>query len=320
MFTTTTGTPSTMRTFVVASSSKPSSSFTSRAYSSTRVNATSTSSRDKMFKTTNNFSCRSFSRGRYHQQQKQNNNRRKNRLIVTPIQSEMGEGGEKSPAESSTPYDYDGALLFLGLKPEATSEEIVKAKNDVLAQFPDDEEKRQQVDAAYDVLLLRSFTKRTSGQGVDEKVKYADVLTPIQEIKRNIPQGVKDASSALPGMPVFEVGSKDILTQSGVVFCALFLWVLAQGVSNPPGFDNPPGLQTAIAVCASIFLMNKRNVVLSRAVGITVAMLTIGCLVGGGVENILRVDIVPLGGLSSPSAVVTEFGILALFVAASSLY
>ena len=239
---------------------------------------------------------------------------------MTPIQSEMGEGGEKSPAESSTPYDYEGALLFLGLKPEATSEEIVKAKNDVLAQFPDDEEKRQQVDAAYDVLLLRSFTKRTSGQGVDEKVKYADVLTPIQEIKRNIPQGVKDASSALPGMPVFEVGSKDILTQSGVVFCALFLWVLAQGVSNPPGFDNPPGLQTAIAVCASIYLMNKRNVVLSRAVGITVAMLTIGCLVGGGVENILRVDIVPLGGLSSPSAVVTEFCILALFVAASSLY
>ena len=155
---------------------------------------------------------------------------------------------------------------------------------------------------------------------MDEKVKYADVLTPIQEIKRNIPQGVKDASSALPGMPVFEVGSKDILTQSGVVFGALFLWVLAQGVSNPPGFDNPPGLQTAIAVCASIFLMNKRNVVLSRAVGITVAMLTIGCLVGGGVENILRVDIVPLGGLSSPSAVVTEFCILALFVAASSLY
>ncbi|CAL6370921.1 unnamed protein product [Bathycoccus prasinos] len=322
MFTTTTtvGAPSTMRTFVVASSSSASSySSSSRAYSSTRLSATSTSSREKMFKTTNNFSCRSFSRGRY-QQQKQNNNRRKNRLIVTPIQSEMGEGGEKSPAESSTPYDYEGALLFLGLKPEATSEEIVKAKNDVLAQFPDDEEKRQQVDAAYDVLLLRSFTKRTSGQGVDEKVKYADVLTPIQEIKRNIPQGVKDASSALPGMPVFEVGSKDILTQSGVVFGALFLWVLAQGVSNPPGFDNPPGLQTAIAVCASIFLMNKRNVVLSRAVGITVAMLTIGCLVGGGVENILRVDIVPLGGLSSPSAVVTEFGILALFVAASSLY
>jgi hypothetical protein len=244
--------------------------------------------------------------------------KRKNRVVIT--RSEMGEGGDKSPAGSSTPYDYEGALLFLGLKPEATSEEIVKAKNDVLAQFPDDEEKRQQVDAAYDVLLLRSFSRRTSGQVVDEKVKYADVLTPIQEIKRNIPQGVKDASSALPGMPVFEVGSKDILTQSGVVFGALSLWVLAQGVSNPPGFDNPPGLQTAIAVCASIFLMNKRNVVLSRAVGITVAMLTLGCLVGGGVENILRVDIVPLGGLSSPSAVVTEFGILALFVAASSLY
>ena len=96
--------------------------------------------------------------------------------------SEAGEGGDKSPAGSSTPYDYEGALLFLGLKPEATSEEIVKAKNDVLAQFPDDEEKRQQVDAAYDVLLLRSFTKRTSGQVVDEKVKYADVLTPIQEL------------------------------------------------------------------------------------------------------------------------------------------
>ena len=50
------------------------------------------------------------------------------------------------------------------------------------------------------------------------------------------------------------------------------------------------------------------------------ALSIVARLVGGGVENILRVDIVPLGGLSSPSAVVTEFGILSLFVAASSLY
>lgn len=295
----------------------------------TRIVASSPQQRRTRVNSTNAASTSSsssfFQAGRVEQifsrrQHQQTNNRRNSRMNIFMTRSEAGEGGDKSPAGSSTPYDYEGALLFLGLKPEATSEEIVKAKNDFLAQFPDDEEKRQQVDAAYDVLLLRSFTKRTSGQVVDEKVKYADVLTPIQEIKRNIPQGVKDASSALPGMPVFEVGSKDILTQSGVVFGALSLWVLAQGISNPPGFDNPPGLQTALAVCASIFLMNKRNVVLSRAVGITLGMLTIGCLVGGGVENILRVDIVPLGGLSSPSAVVTEFGIIALFVAASSLY
>jgi hypothetical protein len=306
------------RTFVAASSSTLQQHYQRRRNAS--MNAASTSSSFSLQKATTTRGRRTMTEAgivfRYqHQRQIY---KRKNQVVIT--RSEMGEGGDKSPAGSSTPYDYEGALLFLGLKPEATSEEIVKAKNDVLAQFPDDEEKRQQVDAAYDVLLLRSFSRRTSGQVVDEKVKYADVLTPIQEIKRNIPQGVKDASSALPGMPVFEVGSKDILTQSGVVFGALSLWVLAQGVSNPPGFDNPPGLQTAIAVCASIFLMNKRNVVLSRAVGITVAMLTLGCLVGGGVENILRVDIVPLGGLSSPSAVVTEFGILALFVAASSLY
>jgi hypothetical protein len=308
------------RTFVAASSSTLQQHHQRRRNAT--MNAASTSSSFSLQKaTTTTRGRRTMTEGgivfRY-QHHRQIIYKRKNRVVIT--RSEMGEGGDKSPAGSSTPYDYEGALLFLGLKPEATSEEIVKAKNDVLAQFPDDEEKRQQVDAAYDVLLLRSFSRRTSGQVVDEKVKYADVLTPIQEIKRNIPQGVKDASSALPGMPVFEVGSKDILTQSGVVFGALSLWVLAQGVSNPPGFDNPPGLQTAIAVCASIFLMNKRNVVLSRAVGITMAMLTLGCLVGGGVENILRVDIVPLGGLSSPSAVVTEFGILALFVAASSLY
>jgi len=229
---------------------------------------------------------------------------------------------DSSRSSSSTPYDYEGALLFLGLSSEATSEQIVKAKNDVLAKYPDDEEKRQQVDAAYDVLLMRSFTQRTSGSGkvVSDKIKYADVLTPIQEIKRNIPRGVKDATNALPGLPVFEVGSKDILQKSGVVFGAISIWVLAQGITNPPGIDNPPGFQTALALGASIYFMNKRNVALSRAVGVTVAMLTLGCILGGGVENILRVDIVPLGALSSPSAVVTEFGIIALFVAASSLY
>jgi len=45
----------------------------------------------------------------------------------------------------------------------------------------------------------------------------------------------------------------------------------------------------------------------------------VGSSLGGAIQGWLRVDIVPLAGISSPSTVVSEFGILSLFVTAAFL-
>jgi hypothetical protein len=63
--------------------------------------------------------------------------------------------------------------------------------------------------------------------------------------------------------------------------------------------------------------MNKKRVKLGRAVLLAFGALIVGSSLGGAIQGWLRVDIVPLAGISSPSTVVSEFGILSLFVAAA---
>lgn len=49
--------------------------------------------------------------------------------------------------ESSTSMDYEGALKFLGLSENASSEDMVRAKNQMLARYEDQEEKLKSVSA-----------------------------------------------------------------------------------------------------------------------------------------------------------------------------
>ncbi|EIE23547.1 hypothetical protein COCSUDRAFT_65972 [Coccomyxa subellipsoidea C-169] len=97
---------------------------------------------------------------------------------------------------------------------------------------------------------------------------------------------------------------------------------IVQGLVDPAGrvSNDAPGLQIALALGASVYLLtDKKRVGRGRAVGITVAGLLLGVLIGGGLQSWLRVDIVPIGGLASPAAFVSEFGILALWASVSLL-
>ncbi|KAK9905760.1 hypothetical protein WJX75_005908 [Coccomyxa subellipsoidea] len=113
----------------------------------------------------------------------------------------------------------------------------------------------------------------------------------------------------------------DILLMQ-TLFIGLSIWTLAQGLADPAGrvSNDAPGLQIALALGASVYLLtDKKRVGRGRAVGITVAGLLLGVLIGGGLQSWLRVDIVPIGGLGSPAAFVSEFGILALWASVTLL-
>jgi hypothetical protein len=91
-------------------------------------------------------------------------------------------------------------------------------------------------------------------------------------------------------------------------------------VSQPPGVDDPPGVQLSLAMLGAVWLLRNKNLTLSRSISLAFLGLASGAVLGGIVQGWLRVDIVPLGPLSSPSAVVSEFGLLGIFAAAAFLY
>ena len=51
---------------------------------------------------------------------------------------------------------------------------------------------RAQVEAAYDVVLMRSLMKRSQGEVSDNRVKYADVLSPGAVVKKKLPPWARD--------------------------------------------------------------------------------------------------------------------------------
>mmetsp|Transcript_3585 Transcript_3585/g.12974 ORF Transcript_3585/g.12974 Transcript_3585/m.12974 type:complete len:292 (-) Transcript_3585:118-993(-) len=240
------------------------------------------------------------------------------RRTATRLMTRCNSQGAGDTGNRGAPLDQDRANKVLGLKNNATSDELVRAKNKLLEEYVDDDTKRAEVEEAYDVLLMKSFMKRTKGETqVDNKVRYADVVPQAAKIKAALPPWARDVSSAVPAAPTFSKPANDTLSQTSAVFGAIALVTLIQGLTQPAGVDSPPGLEISAALGATVWYMNKKRVKLGRAVLLAFAALIVGSSLGGAIQGWLRVDIVPLAGISSPSTVVSEFGILSLFVAAA---
>jgi len=224
-----------------------------------------------------------------------------------------------SGAENPFVMDQERANKVLGLSGEVSSDLLVKAHKEMLEKYEDDDVKRAEVEAAYDVLLMKSFKRRTTGETADNKVKYADVVPTADKIRAALPSWARQAGASLPAGPQFSAPPSETLTRAGALFGALALVTLVQGVSLPEGVDSAPGLEIALALGATVWFMNQKRVRMGRAVAIAFGALVLGSVVGGAVQGWLRVDLVPLAGISSPSTIVSEFGILSLFVAAAFL-
>lgn len=215
--------------------------------------------------------------------------------------------------------DAQRANAVLGLRPDASSDELVRAHKDMLEKYAEDEIKRGEVEAAYDVLLMKSFNRRTKGESVKNEVKYADVVPAVDKIKASLPPWAREAGKSLPAGPRFAAPSRETTTRAGALFGALALVTLLQGFAQPEGVENPTGLEIAAALGATVWFMNQKRVSMGRAAALAFGALVVGSVVGGAVQGWLRVDIVPFAGISSPSTIVSEFGILSLFIAAACL-
>lgn len=207
------------------------------------------------------------------------------------------------------------AMEILGVGKSASFEDIVSAKNKLVAANSD-EEFQMTVDAAYDVLLMRSFNKRRSGEIVDRSVRYADVKRPKPT---ELPGWAKKAVSLPSSAVTFEKVRDEDFIKQGAIYAGLMLWTLAQGVSQPQGM-NIPSTQLALAFGLSIYFLreNKRSN-FGRAALLSTGGLIAGALVGGLLQSWLRVDIVPIGSLSSPEIIVGEGALLALWATCTFL-
>lgn len=230
----------------------------------------------------------------------------------------VGAGGGGSES-SSFEMSYESALKLLGVSEGASFDDILRAKNSVLASCQDDQDSIAQVEAAYDMLLMQSLSQRRAGKVVNSSIRYADVKPVNTSPMGSMPQWVQGALKN-PPVSVESPSARDLGIEAGV-YGALAVLTYVNGASSPVGAlsgSDVPGLILASSFGASLYFMTKRNVKLGKATVITIGGLVAGAVVGSAVENWLQVDIVPFLGIHSPATVVSEFVLISQFLV--SLY
>ncbi|XP_027367073.1 uncharacterized protein LOC113873229 [Abrus precatorius] len=233
------------------------------------------------------------------------------RRTVAPVQA-------GSRADDSAPFEMsmENALKLLGVSEGASFEDILRAKNSILANCKDDQEAIAQVEAAYDMLLMQSLIQRRAGKVANNSVRYADV----KRVKSpaaigSMPQWLKNSPVSIESPSTSDFG-----LQAGV-YGALMGLTYLNGAAAPSASyagADVPGLILAGSFGASLYFMTKKNVKLGKATVITIGGLVVGAVVGSAVENWLQVDVVPFLGIHSPAAVVGEIIIISQFLV--SLY
>jgi len=223
--------------------------------------------------------------------------------------------GESGGAESS--LSLEEARQVLGIPENATFEQTVQAKNKLLNKVGTDAEKKMQIETAYDALLMKSMMARLTGESKPARdVRYADVqkYRPAKPREKTLQEKIVEK---LPGQVKVEQSAK-FGPGANLVFGSLAASALVQELYlSSPGSSNLPTLQLGLAFGASIYyLRDLKKLSLVRSGGLTIAGLAVGTLLGSALQSWLRVDIVPIGGLHSPSVLVAEFSILSMWLTA----
>ncbi|XP_059647439.1 protein CHAPERONE-LIKE PROTEIN OF POR1, chloroplastic [Cornus florida] len=216
-----------------------------------------------------------------------------------------------SRADDSAPFEMtiENALKLLGVSEEASFDDILRAKNSIVATCKDDQDAIAQVEAAYDMLLMQSLTRRRAGKVVNSNIRFADVKPVSASGMGSMPQWLQATVKSSP-ISVETPSTRDLGIQAGV-YGTLMVLTYVNGASSPSAgpYAGPdvPGLILATSFGASLYLMTKKNVKLGKATVITIGGLVAGAVVGSVVENWLQVDIVPFLGIHSPAVLVSEF-------------
>ncbi|KAK3010682.1 hypothetical protein RJ639_011190 [Escallonia herrerae] len=244
------------------------------------------------------------------------------RTLSGVLQAGSGSGFR---ADDSAPFEMsvENALKLLGVSDGASFEDILRAKNSIVAGCKDDQDMIAQVrilsaqtrlvtllfhdwdlyttvnlsgcinhmpceivEAAYDMLLMQSLSQRRSGKVVNSSIRYADVKTVSAPTMGSMPQWLQGTIKSSP-ISVEAPSTGDLGIQAGV-YGALMVLTYVNGSSTSSGGSyggaDVPGLILATSFGASLYFMTKKKVKLVKFLSTGKAtVITIGGLVAGAV-------------------------------------
>jgi hypothetical protein len=162
---------------------------------------------------------------------------------------------------------------ILGISTDASFDEIQQAKGRLIQEHNSDRQIRDNIEAAYDAILMDRLKKRQEGTiKVAEEIQYADRVTtttpkipPIKPIQ---------VSSGWVSRLIDTPSTQELLWSTGV-FAALSVFAVYPGSPNPT-----LSFFLALGFGFSLFFINRKERQFGRALGLALVGLFVGISLG----------------------------------------
>jgi Protein CHAPERONE-LIKE PROTEIN OF POR1-like len=159
--------------------------------------------------------------------------------------------------------------IQLGVKENASFEEIQAAKQRLTEQYQHDSQIVETIEAAYDSIIMDRLRLRQEGKiKVPEGIRFAEETPPEKKSQFNLPTN----QTPVWLQEFIDTPTQEDVLQSGVLFLGLTVLI----------FFADASLLMALAFAGSIYFLNRKEQRFGRSVLITLVGLVLGIALGGG--------------------------------------
>lgn len=189
----------------------------------------------------------------------------------------------------------------LGISTDASFDEIQRAKGRLMEQYNSDRQIAENIEAAYDAILMDRLKKRQEGTiKVAEDIQYADrVVTTTPKLPTIAPIQV---SSGWLSRLIDTPSTQELLWSTGV-FAVLAVFAVYPGVA-----ESSLSFFLALGFVFSLFFISRKEKQFGRAIGLTLFGLFAGIALGSLLANVLATP------LSSLNLTAERFSALVTFI------
>jgi len=217
--------------------------------------------------------------------------------------------------------DASGPYALLGVRADASFEQVQSAKQKRLAEVGDDPLARARIEAAYDAVLMERLKERQQGKvstaarsasareqkTTTTKTGAGPSLPALPKLPSlpSLPAAGRLPRLSLPALSLLQGRDGLVVLGGGAVLLALLLLVPA----------TSPELLLALGTLGTIAMLQRRNRRFWPAVGWSFALLVLGLLLGGLLAGALS-PVLPLGLPLNPLLVQSLPALLLLIIGA----
>lgn len=173
---------------------------------------------------------------------------------------------------------------ILGIREDASFEEIQAAKAALLKSLAHSQEEQEQVEQAYDMILMQRLRLRQEGKiPVPDRIRYAERAF---EAEPEHPPSLMRSRMSLPpwAQNLLDTPSTQDLIWPGVILLSLLFWAAL----NPASETGPSlQLQLALAFMASIYFLFRKERRLFRSILLALLGMVGGWIVASALLSVV---------------------------------